>query len=134
MQEKDWRQQSEAFWRARLSDEQYQVLRLGATEPAFTSCALSNKTEAGVFSCAGCEQPLFALDAKYESGSGWPSFFTPIAAERIELVEDVSHGMTRIEALCQRCGGHLGHVFPDGPKPTGLRYCINGAALTFKAT
>ena len=117
-------------WREILSPEQYQVLRRHATERP-GSCALLREKRPGTFSCAGCGQPLFVADRKFESGTGWPSFFSPIEGA-IGTTEDRSHFMTRTEVHCSRCGGHLGHVFPDGPPPTGLRYCINGVALTFE--
>jgi len=116
-------------WRARLTPEQYQVMRRHGTEPP-GSCALNHEKRAGVFSCAGCDQKLFVSGRKFESGTGWPSFFEPIKGA-IETSLDESHFMRRIEAHCSRCGSHLGHVFHDGPPPTGLRYCINGVALNF---
>jgi len=118
-------------WRRALSPAQYQVLRCHGTEPAGSS-PLNNEKRPGTFICAGCGQPLFPSDAKYESGSGWPSFYTPIADGVIGVSEDRSFGMLRTEVHCARCGGHLGHVFPDGPEPTGLRYCTNGVALKFE--
>jgi len=116
-------------WRRILTPEQYQVLRGHATERP-GSCALLAEKRAGTFTCAGCGQPLFIADRKFESGTGWPSFFAPIEGAIDESVDD-SHFMRRTEVHCSRCGGHLGHVFPDGPPPTGLRYCINGVALNF---
>jgi len=116
-------------WRRILTPEQYQVLRGQATERP-GSCALLAEKRAGTFTCAGCGQPLFIADRKFESGTGWPSFFAPIEGAIDESVDD-SHFMRRTEVHCSRCGGHLGHVFPDGPPPTGLRYCINGVALNF---
>ncbi|MGI9012670.1 MAG: peptide-methionine (R)-S-oxide reductase MsrB [Phycisphaerales bacterium] len=121
---------TEEEWRSALTPEQFRVLREEGTERAGSS-PLNNEKRAGVFRCAGCNLSLFASDAKFESGTGWPSFYQPVAASHIAEVADHSHGMTRTEVECPRCGGHLGHVFNDGPKPTGLRYCINGAALTF---
>jgi peptide-methionine (R)-S-oxide reductase len=123
---------SEAEWRKRLSAEQYHVLREAATEPAFSGRYTNNKAD-GLYRCAGCTTPLFDSADKYESGSGWPSFTQPISAERVTEHSDVSHGMTRTEVRCARCDGHLGHVFPDGPPPAGLRYCINALSLDFRA-
>jgi peptide-methionine (R)-S-oxide reductase len=117
-------------WRASLSPAQYAVLREHATERAGTS-PLNAEKRPGTFVCAGCGAPLFSSDTKYESGTGWPSFFAPIAENAVGAREDRSLFMTRTEIHCARCGGHLGHVFPDGPAPTGLRYCMNGAALSF---
>jgi peptide-methionine (R)-S-oxide reductase len=123
---------TDAEWRAKLTPEQYQILRLAGTERAFTGKYEKNKA-AGEYVCAGCGQPLFESDAKFESGSGWPSFTRPAAGEAVEEHTDASHGMTRTEVVCARCEGHLGHVFPDGPREEGgLRYCINSAALDFK--
>jgi peptide-methionine (R)-S-oxide reductase len=116
-------------WRRLLTPEQYEVLRGHATERP-GSCALLLEKRHGTFSCAGCGQPLFVADRKFESGTGWPSFNTPVVGA-VEASTDRSYGMTRTEVHCSRCGGHLGHVFPDGPPPTGLRYCINGVALNF---
>ena len=120
---------TDADWRARLSAEQYQVMREHGTERA-GSCALNWEKRAGVFACAGCDQPLFESNAKFESGTGWPSFTDP-APGSVETTTDRSWGMSRTEVHCARCGSHLGHVFPDGPPPTGLRYCINGVATNF---
>ena len=123
-------EKTDAEWRAQLTPEQYLVLREGATEPPFTG-PYESTDDPGVYRCAGCGTELFRSDAKYHSGSGWPSFFEAVADGAIATREDRSHGMARVEALCATCGGHLGHVFPDGPEPTGLRYCVNSAALWF---
>jgi peptide-methionine (R)-S-oxide reductase len=119
---------SDEQWRRELSPEQYRILRQKGTERAFTGAYESYKGD-GVFLCAGCGQALFDAATKYNSGSGWPSFYQPIAAGVIDEHEDRSHGMVRVEVTCANCGGHLGHVFPDGPRPTGLRYCINSLSL-----
>ena len=117
-------------WRASLTPEQYQVLRQHATERP-GSCALLQEKRAGTFTCAGCGNPLFVATGKFESGTGWPSFFAPLEGA-VGTTEDRSLFMVRSEVHCSQCGGHLGHVFPDGPPPTGLRYCINGVALEFE--
>ena len=122
---------SEAEWRAQLTPEQYRVTREGDTERPFSGEYYQFKGD-GEFVCVCCGQTLFDSDTKYESGSGWPSFWQPVDGECIEELEDTSHGMVRTEVRCSRCGAHLGHVFTDGPKPTGLRYCINSVSLLFK--
>jgi peptide-methionine (R)-S-oxide reductase len=121
---------SDAEWRAQLSPEQYNVLRKHGTERAGTS-PLNREKRKGTFLCVGCDQDLFSSDTKFESGTGWPSFYQSLA-NAVETTTDRSFFMTRTEAHCARCGGHLGHVFEDGPKPTGLRYCMNGIAMKFK--
>lgn len=118
-------------WRSNLTPEQYAITRCSATERPFSGPWLDEKRE-GTFVCICCGSELFRSDTKYESGSGWPSFFDAIGPGVISTKEDTSHGMRRIEILCGKCDAHLGHVFPDGPKPTGLRYCTNGHALDFK--
>lgn len=122
---------TDAEWRAALTPEQYRILREAGTEPAWSGDLLDVKAD-GEFRCAGCGEPLFGSDSKYESGSGWPSFTAPVEAGAVSEATDVSHGMARTEVRCARCDGHLGHVFPDGPGPEGLRYCINSASLAFK--
>jgi len=123
-------QKTEDDWRRELTPEQFYVLRQHGTEPPGSS-PLNREKRPGTFKCAGCGQPLFASDAKFESGTGWPSFWRPLEGA-VDTSIDRSLFMTRTEVHCARCGGHLGHVFPDGPEPTGLRYCINGAALDFE--
>jgi len=124
-------QKSDAEWRETLSPEAYEVCRHKGTERPFTGELLDEKRD-GTFLCTCCKQPLFASGTKYDSGSGWPSFYDKITPEAIGENHDSSHGMTRTEVVCARCDSHLGHVFPDGPNPTGLRYCINSLSLDFK--
>jgi peptide-methionine (R)-S-oxide reductase len=126
-------EKTDAQWREELTPEQYAVLRRQATEPPFTGKYALTKDE-GMFKCAGCGAELFSSDTKFDSGSGWPSFTEPAVAEAVELREDLSHGMVRTEVVCARCGGHLGHVFDDGPRDAGgMRYCINSCALDLES-
>ena len=122
---------TDAEWRGRLTPEQYRILRQGGTEPPWSG-ELLNVKEKGEFRCAACGEPLFSSDTKYDSGSGWPSFTSPMGDDSVSAHRDESHGMVRTEVRCAKCEGHLGHVFEDGPGPEGLRYCINSASLDFK--
>lgn len=122
---------TDAEWRERLTPTQYHVLREAGTERAFSGALNDNKAD-GLYLCAACENPLFDSDDKYDSGSGWPSFTRPIGADAVTDHADNSHGMRRVETRCARCDSHLGHVFPDGPPPTGLRYCMNSVSLDFR--
>ncbi len=131
MNDKDQRSTGEEELRSRLSAEQFQVTQQKGTERAFTGRLLHNKDK-GVYTCVVCDAELFASDTKYDSGSGWPSFWLPLAGDRVATHRDVTHGMVRTEVTCASCGAHLGHVFEDGPQPTGLRYCVNSASLDFK--
>jgi methionine-R-sulfoxide reductase len=121
---------TDAEWARQLTPEQYQVARGKGTERPFCGTLLDNQRQ-GVYACVCCGLPLFASSSKFHSGTGWPSFFRPVADENVATQADRSHGMARTEILCARCGGHLGHVFEDGPRPTGLRYCVNSESLTF---
>ena len=124
-------QRTEAEWRERLNARQYNVAREQGTEPPFQNEYWDNKAD-GIYFCVGCDTPLFDSETKFKSGTGWPSFYAPAAAEGVGEHVDLSHGMRRMEVVCNACGGHLGHVFEDGPPPTGLRYCINGVILGFE--
>jgi len=122
---------SDSEWNALLTPDEYRLLRKKGTEPAFENEFFDSKRK-GTYTCAGCELELFSSDAKFDSGTGWPSFWQPIAEDRVENHVDRGYGMTRVEVACARCGGHLGHVFEDGPPPTGMRYCMNSGAMHFQ--
>ena len=126
----DVQQLTDEQWRERLTPEQYQVLRQKGTERPFSGAYVDNK-DPGTYRCAACRTPLFTSDTKYDSGSGWPSFWKPLSDDAVRVEEDRSHGMVRTEVLCGTCGGHLGHLFPDGPQPTGERYCMNSVSMEF---
>lgn len=121
---------SEEEWRRELTPEQYAVCRQKGTEPAFTGAYWDHHAD-GTYRCVACGEPLFTAETKFDSGTGWPSFFAPITPESVATITDVSHGMRRTEVVCGACGAHLGHVFPDGPRPTGERYCMNSVSLAF---
>ena len=124
-------EKSDAEWRDQLTPEQYRILRQQGTERAFTG-PYWNAKDKGLYRCAGCNEPLFLSDTKFDSGCGWPSYFAPFKPDAVVELRDMTHGMVRTEIRCAACDGHLGHVFPDGPPPTGLRYCINGHSMVFE--
>lgn len=127
----DQSKNDDAYWRARLTDDEFRICREKGTEPAFTGEYWDNKSS-GVYTCKCCGKALFSSGTKYDSGSGWPSFYKPESEDLVREEKDSTHGMIRTEIMCDACGSHLGHVFPDGPAPTGLRYCVNSASLNFK--
>lgn len=129
----DLKQKPDSFWKQKLTPEQFEVCRMKRTEPPFSGKYWDNH-ETGMYHCVACGQELFSSDTKFESGTGWPSFYKAVDEGNIELIEDRSHGMIRSEVVCGSCGGHLGHLFDDGPAPTGKRYCINSVALNFEPT
>lgn len=126
-------ERTEEEWRELLTPEQFRITRQKGTEAAFSGALYHNHAD-GIYHCVACGTPVFKSEEKFESGSGWPSFWLPANPDAVEAHEDTSHGMRRVEVTCAKCGSHLGHVFPDGPKPTGLRYCINSGALKFENT
>jgi peptide-methionine (R)-S-oxide reductase len=123
-------EKSAAEWKAELTELEYNVLREAGTERAFTGEYWDNK-KAGIYTCRACQLPLFTSETKFKSGTGWPSFYEPMKADHVKEIKDTSYGMVRVEVVCARCEGHLGHIFDDGPKPTGLRYCMNSVSLGF---
>lgn len=127
----DFKNKDDSYWKDKLTDEQFYVARQKGTERAFTGKYWDHK-EKGVYKCICCGEPLFSSESKFDSGCGWPSFFVPLENEKIEEAVDNSHFMTRTEIMCNNCGAHLGHVFEDGPKPTGLRYCVNSTSINFE--
>lgn len=129
--DRDRLDKSDAEWEATLTPEQYRVMREKGTERAFTGQYWNTKTR-GVYKCAACDQPLFSSETKFDSGTGWPSFYAPVAPDAVTTETDYTHGMIRVEALCSRCHAHLGHVFNDGPKPTGMRFCMNSVSLALE--
>jgi peptide-methionine (R)-S-oxide reductase len=129
----DMKAKPESYWKQKLTPEQYRVLREAGTEPAFAG-EYTDTEAAGLYACAACGRELFSSETKFHSGSGWPSFWEAVGSDKVELVDDNTHGMQRVEVRCGNCGSHLGHVFDDGPQPSGQRYCINSAALAFDPT